>query len=229
MSERDVVLEYKKTQICRNEHILFDQFDLQVEAGEFVYLTGAVGAGKSTLLKTIYADVPVQGEVARLFDFDLTRLKKRQIPELRRSLGIVFQDFQLLQDRTVYDNLDIVLCALGVKRGQERRERIEQVLSDVGLETKGYKYPQELSGGEQQRTAIARALLGRPRMLLADEPTGNLDPDSGVAITELLHRLAQETNAAVLMATHNLSVIQRFPARILDISTLHQSNYLWNH
>lgn len=218
MNSRNTVLEYRKTRICRHEHILFDQFDLSIEAGEFVYLTGSVGSGKSTLLKTIYADVPIEGECARLFDFDLTTLRQKDIPRLRRSLGIIFQDFQLLPNKTAYDNLDIVLRAQGMRKQHDRKSRIEEVLEQVGLTNKGYKYPHTLSGGEQQRTAIARALLGKPRMILADEPTANLDAESGLAITELLHRLTQESGTAVLMVTHNRAAIERFPARILDIS-----------
>lgn len=221
MSPREIVVEYRATRVCRHEHILLDQFDLTIEAGEFVYLTGAVGAGKSTLLKTLYADVPIEGEVARLFDYDLTALKKRQIPRLRRRLGIIFQDFQLLNDSSVYDNLEVVLRAHGMKQSAERRLRISEVLEQVGLSTKGYKYPHELSGGEQQRVGIARALLSKPRMILADEPTGNLDPESSLAITELLHRLTRELDTAVLMATHNYAVIERFPARVLDLSRIH--------
>lgn len=219
MNSRSTILEFKKIRICRHEHILFDQFDLSIGAGEFVYLTGSVGSGKSTLLKTIYADVPIEGECARIFDFDLTKLRQKDIPRLRRSLGIIFQDFQLLPNKTAYDNLDIVLRAHGMRKQHDRKNRIEEVLEQVGLANKGYKYPHTLSGGEQQRTSIARALLGKPRMILADEPTANLDAESGLAITELLHRLTQESGTAVLMVTHNRTAIEQFPSRILDISS----------
>ncbi len=220
MSEQSIVLAYRDTLICRHEHILFQGFSLEVGAGEFVYLMGSVGSGKSTLLKTIYGEVPIASGQARVFDYDLTKLRRRQLPELRRSLGIVFQDFQLLPDRTAYDNLDVVLRALGCKKQAERRERIEQALRDVGLENKGYKYPHELSGGEQQRVAIARALIGRPRVILADEPTANLDAESGLQIAELLHRLSRDTQTAVIMATHNVQVVERFPARVLDLQAM---------
>lgn len=217
MEIQNIVLAYDDTHISRDENILFEHFSLTVSEGEFVYLTGSVGSGKSTLLKTIYAEVPIASGEARVLDFDLRKLRKRQIPSLRRNLGIIFQDFLLLNDSTAFDNLDIVLRAHGVRRALERRERITEVLYSVGLENKGYKYPHELSGGEQQRVAIARALLAQPRIILADEPTANLDVESGMQIVELLHRLAKETGTAVIMSTHNIRAIERFPARVLDL------------
>lgn len=217
MQERETIISYKAVRICREEHILLEDFTLEVRQGEFVYLTGAVGAGKSSLLKTLYAELPVTEGEARVLGYDLTRLKRKHIPSLRQAMGIVFQDFQLLPDSTAYDNLDIVLRALGYRNSAERKERIAEVLSAVALEHKGYKYPHELSGGEQQRIAIARAILGKPSLIIADEPTANLDAESGRQVAELLHRIAQETGTAVLMATHNLQILEAFPARVIAL------------
>lgn len=217
MAEANIVLAYNKVLVCRNEHILFRDFTLEVSEGEFVYLTGAVGTGKSTLLKTMYAEVKIGAGEARILDFNLAKIRRKDIPVLRRSLGIVFQDFQLLPDRTAYDNLDVVLCAHNVTNKNERKERITQALIEVGMENKGYKYPHELSGGEQQRIGIARAILAKPRVILADEPTANLDTESAIQITALLHRIAGQSQTAVLMATHNSMLIERFPARVLDL------------
>lgn len=218
MASEETILSYQGVQIARREHILFEDFDLELSAGEFVYLVGPVGAGKSTLLKTITAEVPIAKGSARVLDYELTRIKRRQLPQLRQRLGIVYQNFQLLPDMTVQGNLDIVLRAYGVKPPAERARRIEEALREVGLELKNYKYPHELSGGEQQRVAIARALIGHPELILADEPTGNLDSASGLAIVELLQRLAAERGTAVIMATHNRLVLERFPARCLHLA-----------
>jgi len=217
MASEETILSYQGVQIARREHILFEDFDLELSAGEFVYLVGPVGAGKSTLLKTITAEVPIAKGSARVLDYELTRIKRRQLPQLRQRLGIVYQNFQLLPDMTVQGNLDIVLRAYGVKPPAERARRIEEALREVGLELKNYKYPHELSGGEQQRVAIARALIGHPELILADEPTGNLDSASGLAIVELLQRLAAERGTAVIMATHNRLVLERFPARCIHL------------
>lgn len=218
MEEANIILSYKGVAISRREQTLFEDFSIELRAGEFVYLTGAVGSGKSTLLKTIYAELPLSGgDEARVLGYDLLRLRRKQIPELRRSMGIVFQDFQLLPDRTAYDNLDVVLSALGYRRAVERRERIAEVLRAVGLEHKGYKYPHELSGGEQQRVAIARAVLPKPRLIIADEPTANLDHESGAQIAQLLHSIAREMGTAVLMATHNLQLLEAYPARVIAL------------
>ncbi|MBF1046694.1 MAG: ATP-binding cassette domain-containing protein [Porphyromonadaceae bacterium] len=218
MASEETILSYQGVQIARREHILFEDFDLELSAGEFVYLVGPVGAGKSTLLKTITAEVPIAKGSARVLDYELTRIKRRQLPQLRQRLGIVYQNFQLLPDMTVQGNLDIVLRAYGVKPPAERARRIEEALREVGLELKNYKYPHELSGGEQQRVAIARALIGHPELILADEPTGNLDSVSGLAIVELLQRLAAERGTAVIMATHNRLVLERFPARCIHLA-----------
>ena len=220
MAEDKWLLDFKEVQIARHEHILFEEVNFRVAAGEFVYLTGPVGSGKSPLLKTISAEVPLTQGSAHVLGFDLTHIKSKDLPKLRRRLGIVFQNFQLLPDLTVQDNLDIVLRAFGVSRSSERSSRIEEALRDVGLETKSYKYPHELSGGEQQRVAIARALIGQPELILADEPTGNLDAENGLAIAELLHRLTKERGTAVIMATHNRLVLERYPARCVEMAEL---------
>lgn len=220
MADTAHILDYQKVQIARREHILFDDFDLQLSAGEFLYLTGSVGAGKSTLLKTVYAEVPITKGKAMVLGHDLNQLSKRKLPLLRRKIGIIFQDFRLLPDQNVYGNLDIVLRAFGMGRSAERKEKIDEVLEEVGLGNKGYKYPHELSGGEQQRVAIARALVGNPKLILADEPTGNLDIENGLAIVGLLHQLSSERGTAVLMTTHNRLVLERYPARCIEVGNI---------
>jgi putative cell-division ATP-binding protein len=220
MADTAQILDYQKVQIARREHILFDDFDLQLSAGEFLYLTGSVGAGKSTLLKTVYAEVPITKGKAMVLGHDLNQLTKRRLPLLRRKIGIIFQDFRLLPDQNVYGNLDIVLRAFGMGRSAERKEKIDEVLEEVGLGNKGYKYPHELSGGEQQRVAIARALVGNPELILADEPTGNLDIENGLAIVGLLHQLSSERGTAVLMTTHNRLVLERYPARCIEVGNI---------
>lgn len=179
--------------------------------GEFVYLTGPVGAGKSSLLKVLYGELPLpEGGGARILDFDLYQLKRKHVPLLRKKLGIVFQDFRLLSDRSVMGNLDFVLRATGWRKKELREQRITEVLEEVGLSDKIDLYPHQLSGGEQQRVAVARALLNIPRVILADEPTGNLDSENGMKIVSLL-RSACERGAAVIMVTHNLNILQRYP------------------
>ena len=179
--------------------------------GEFVYLTGPVGAGKSSLLKVLYGELPLpEGGGARILDFDLYQLKRKHVPLLRKKLGIVFQDFRLLSDRSVMGNLDFVLRATGWRKKELREQRITEVLEEVGLSDKIDLYPHQLSGGEQQRVAVARALLNTPRVILADEPTGNLDSENGMKIVSLL-RSACERGAAVIMVTHNLNILQRYP------------------
>ncbi|EKY02236.1 putative rhabdovirus Non-virion protein [Porphyromonas catoniae F0037] len=220
MADTAHILDYQKVQIARREHILFDDFDLQLSAGEFLYLTGSVGAGKSTLLKTVYAEVPITKGKAMVLGHDLNQLTKRRLPLLRRKIGIIFQDFRLLPDQNIYGNLDIVLRAFGMGRSAERKEKIDEVLEEVGLGNKGYKYPHELSGGEQQRVAIARALVGNPELILADEPTGNLDIENGLAIVGLLHQLSSERGTAVLMTTHNRLVLERYPARCIEVGNI---------
>lgn len=188
--------------------------NLQIAEGEFAYLIGKVGSGKSSLLKSMYAEIPVTTGVARVMGTELVGIRRRDIPALRRQIGIVFQDFQLLTDRNVFDNLRFVLDATGWRDRDEKEERIEQVLTQVGMSTKSYKMPHELSGGEQQRIVIARALLNKPRLILADEPTGNLDPQTGDSIVRHLHEIARG-GTAVVMATHNLLLVEQYPARVI--------------
>ena len=182
--------------------------------GEFVYVIGKVGSGKSSLLKSLYCEIPIQAGEAQLMEYDLRKIKRKHIPFLRRKLGIVFQDFQLLTDRSVWKNLEFVLKATGWKKQAEIRARIEEVLRQVGMPDKGYKMPHELSGGEQQRISIARALLNHPRLILADEPTGNLDPETSGQIVQLLHDICQQ-GTAVIMTTHNYTLVHNYPARIV--------------
>jgi cell division transport system ATP-binding protein len=191
-----------------------------VSPSEFVYLIGKVGSGKSSLLKTLYAEVPVKEGEARIFDYDLTKLKRKQVAMLRRQIGIVFQDFQLLTDRNVFANLEFVLDATGWRNKAEKEERIDDVLRQVGMANKSYKMPHELSGGEQQRIVIARALLNKPSLILADEPTGNLDPATGEQIISHLYDIAK-AGTAVVIATHNLDLLERFPGRVLRCEDKH--------
>lgn len=212
-----VIIDYKNVEVDRAERMVLHDVTFQISEGEFCYLVGRVGSGKSSLMKTMYADVPVpQGDKAEVLGFDLLGIKKKQIPYLRRKMGIVFQDFQLLQDRSAMANLRFVLEATGWRSKSEIEDRIEEVLKSVGMENKGYKMPHELSGGEQQRIVIARALLNSPKLILADEPTGNLDPQTGYQIVSLLHRLAGE-GTSILMATHNMQMVEDFPARVLRV------------
>lgn len=202
--------------MSRGEMVLSD-IDLEVAPGEFVYLIGRVGSGKSTLLKTLYAEVQLLSGEGYVAGFDLRRLRRRDIPYLRRRIGIVFQDYQLLTDRNVFMNLYYVMKATGWKREAEIRERIDRVLNVVDLGAKSYKMPFELSGGEQQRLVIARALLNDPEVLLADEPTGNLDPVTADGIMQLFQRIAAR-GCAVVMSTHNTSLIENYPARAILFS-----------
>ena len=192
---------------------LLTGIDFHVDEGEFVYVIGKVGAGKSSLMKVIYGEMPFQEGTAEVLDFDMARIKRKRLPLLRRQVGMVFQDFRLLSDRTVERNLDFLLRATGWKKKSERKERITEVLKAVGLEDRGDKFPHELSGGEQQRIAIARALLNKPRLILADEPTGNLDQETSYGIVEVL-RSVMERGTSVVMITHNLNLIQKFPGKI---------------
>lgn len=209
------IIEYKGVEIHRAEKTVLTNVSFSIGEGEFCYLVGRVGSGKSSLLKSMYAEVPIaEGEKAEVLGFDLLGMKRKQVPFLRRNIGIVFQDFQLLKDRSVYENLSFVLKATGWSSRSEIEQRIEDVLIDVGMNHKSYKMPHELSGGEQQRIVIARALLNNPKLILADEPTGNLDPQTGITIVSLLHSLASDGHS-VLMATHNLQLCDDFPARVL--------------
>ncbi len=209
------IIDYRKVEIERADRLVMKEVSFSVGEGEFCYLVGKVGSGKSSLLKTMYADVDIEhGEKAEVLGFDLLHLRRKQIPYLRRHIGIVFQDFQLLQDRSAKANLRFVLEATGWKSKSEIEDRIEEVLKAVGMENKSYKMPHELSGGEQQRIVIARALLNKPKLILADEPTGNLDPQTGYQIVSLLHKLADE-GRTIIMATHNMQMVEDFPASVL--------------
>lgn len=212
--EDNVLLKIEDIDICRDENVVLNGVSLTVRHGEFVYLIGKVGSGKSSLLKSLYREIPIKKGTAHLLDYDLIRMKNRDIPYLRRKLGIVFQDFQLLTDRTVFKNLEFVLRATGWKKKSEIEARINDVLTRVGMPNKGYKMPHELSGGEQQRIAIARAILNTPDLILADEPTGNLDPETSGQIVQLLHDISK-TGTAVIMTTHNYTIVHNYPARIV--------------
>ena len=215
MEEARCLVEIKNAFVFQGKNLVLNGVDLKVRKGEFVYLIGKTGSGKSSLMKALYGDLPLQQGEGSVVGFDLRKITTKDIPYLRRKLGIVFQDFQLLMDRTVSDNLSFVLRATGWKEKLKIQERINEVLSQVGLRTKGYRYPHELSGGEQQRVAIARSLLNNPELILADEPTGNLDPDTSDDIMRLLLNLNRELHTAVLMATHNYFIIEKFPNRIV--------------
>lgn len=209
-----LIAEYKNVDIERADKIVLKDVSFTLGSSEFRYLVGKVGSGKSSLMKSMYADVPVMSGEAEVLGYNLRDIRKKQIPYLRRRIGIVFQDFQLLQDRSAVANLAFVLKATGVRGKEEIADRIEAVLKEVGMENKGYKMPHELSGGEQQRIVIARALLNNPDLILADEPTGNLDPQTGYHIVKLLHRLVEEGHT-VVMATHNLQLVEDFPAPVM--------------
>lgn len=211
--EHKILIDYKDVTINQQEHTILEHVDFKLHAGDFVYLIGKVGSGKSTFLKTIYGELDVTMGEALVLDYDMSHIRQKEIPALRRRLGIVFQDFQLLTDRTVKENLAFVLRATGWKSKDEIENRIEEVLQQVGMENKGYKMPHELSGGEQQRIVIARAILNKPEIILADEPTGNLDVETGNKITELLHKICQQ-GSAIIMTTHNLNLLQEFPGKI---------------
>ena len=210
------IVYFRSADISNGEVVVVDHLDLTILPGEFVYLTGSVGSGKTSIIRTLTGENPPLGGEARVGDFDLTSLKSKQIPYLRRGLGIVFQDFQLLMDRSVEDNLLFALRATGWKDKAAMAERIDRVLEAVGLSHKAYKQPHQLSGGEQQRAAIARALLNSPPLILADEPTGNLDEDTARGIMGLLFDINRR-GTAILMVTHNQLLVKAFPARVLVV------------
>ncbi len=209
------IIDYKDVEILRNEHVALRGVNLRVEKGEFVYLLGKVGSGKTSLMKSMYAEVPVNQGEAHVLDYDLGTIDRSEIPYLRRKIGIVFQDFQLLTDRTAYANLDFVLRATGWSDAGERKQRIEQVLDAVGMTAKAYNMPHQLSGGEQQRIVMARALLNEPALIIADEPTGNLDPETAEQVMDLLYRVSRSNGRTVIVATHNTAFPRLFPGRIL--------------
>ena len=208
------IISIRNANIFQSKNLVLSNVNLTIEKGEFTYLIGRTGSGKSSLLKMLYGDVELAEGEADVVGFELSDLKENQIPYLRRKLGIVFQDFQLLTDRSINANLFFVLKATGWRDKNKMQERVLEVLEKVGLATKGFKMPHELSGGEQQRVVIARALLNDPELILADEPTGNLDPETSEGIMKLLLEISQ-SGRAVLMATHNYTLIEKFPARIL--------------
>lgn len=214
-----MILKLTNATIAQPGKPILTGLDLSLHAGEFSYLVGKTGSGKSSLLKTIYGALPLAGGTGEAAGFDLGRLDRRSVPMLRRKLGIVFQDFALLTDRTVFENLTFVLRATGWKNRAEIESRATEVLHDVGLLDKKTAMPFELSGGEQSRASMARALLNRPLLLLADEPTGNLDPETSDDILILLRNLAKNHNTTVLCATHDYRILQNFPARILRIQS----------
>ena len=210
----DTIIEFKKASIFQNDNLVLSDVNLNVDKGQFIYLIGKVGSGKTSLIKTITAELPLKSGEGNVAGFDLKKIKTKQIPYLRRKIGIVFQDFQLLSDRSVNDNLLFVLKATGWKNKQAMNERIGDVLDKVGLKYKEFKMPHQLSGGEQQRVVIARALLNNPEIILADEPTGNLDPETSDEIMKILFDIAA-SGRAVIMATHNYSLLKKFPSKTL--------------
>ena len=210
----DVIIELSDCAIWQQDHLVLTNVNLSVSKGEFMYLVGRVGSGKSSLIKTINAQIPLKEGIGLVAGYNLSKLKKRDIPYLRRKIGIVFQDFQLLTDRSVNANLEFVLKATGWKNKHEIDTRIGEVLEKVGLGLKGYKMPHQLSGGEQQRVVIGRALLNDPDIILADEPTGNLDPETSEGILKLLTDISK-TGRAVMFATHNYTLLKKFTARTI--------------
>ena len=209
------IVSLENVTVSHGDVPLLENVNLQLATGEFVYLIGQSGAGKTSLLRCLYADHPVAAGSAVVCGMDLSRIRRRQIPQLRRRIGIVFQNFRLLDDRNVYANLDFVLRATGWKHADERRAQIEKALSAVGIAHKADALPQRLSEGEQQRVGIARALINNPQLILADEPTGNLDPVTSAEIMQLLVDVGRQTGAAMLISTHDFMMIDRFPARVL--------------
>lgn len=218
------IIELRHANIFQSENLILQDVNLTINKGEFVYLVGKTGTGKSSLLKTLYGELPLRDGEGTVAGFNLKGLDWKKVPYLRRNLGVVFQDFQLLTDRNINDNLKFVLRATGWTDAKLMDEKIMDVLDKVGLKAKGFKMPFELSGGEQQRIDIARALLNSPKLILADEPTGNLDPETSDEIMNLLISIARDYNTTVVMATHDYIVVQKFPARMIRTERGHVSD-----
>ena len=214
------LIRYQNVSVCQQGLEILEGVNFELNKGEFVYLIGKVGSGKTSFLKTIYGELEIQSGEAEVMGHNMRTIKQKHIPELRRRLGIVFQDFQLLTDRTVHANLEFVLRATGWKNKVDIHIRIEEVLEQVGMSGKGYKMPNELSGGEQQRIVIARAILNKPELILADEPTGNLDVETGHNIVKLLREICTQ-GSAILMITHNLNMLTEYPGKVFKFENHH--------
>jgi cell division transport system ATP-binding protein len=216
MDKEQAIFWIEKGEIKQGATTILRDINIQLKKGEFVYLIGRTGTGKSSLLKILYGDLNLSSGSGVVAGYDLNQIKRKEIPYLRRKLGVVFQDFQLLTDRTIYKNLEFVMRSTGWKKKKDILKRANDVLSLVSLDHKGATYPHQLSGGEQQRVAIARALINKPEFIIADEPTGNLDPETSKEIMGVLHAIAQE-GTSILMATHDLSIMEQFPSKTLKV------------
>ncbi|MBR6661420.1 MAG: ATP-binding cassette domain-containing protein [Bacteroidales bacterium] len=214
MKDTTTLVCFKNAQISNGDSLVISDFDFSISEGEFVYLTGRVGTGKTSIVRSIIGENPITGDEATVMNYNLLKLKNRQIPYLRREIGVVFQDFQLLFDRTIEDNLRFVLEATGWKSKSAINKRINEVLEMVGLKSKAHKMPHHLSGGEQQRIAIARALLNEPSLIIADEPTGNLDNETTNTIMDILVKINKEQGAAIIIVTHNQQLLEQYPGRV---------------
>lgn len=215
IAEGGPLIEFKNVDICNDDNLVLSNVSFTVKKGEFLYLVGKVGSGKSSIIKTIIAELPLYNGEAIVGEYNLLKIKRKQIPFLRRKIGVVFQDFQLLMDRSIEENLLFVLASTGWKNVKEMKIRAEESLKLVGMETKSHKMPHQLSGGEQQRVAIARALLNNPELILADEPTGNLDPETTLEIMDLFMKIHAEQKPAIVMVTHNRDLVKRYRSRML--------------
>lgn len=226
-ASKEIIVDYEHVDIDRESINILHDINITIAKGDFVYLIGKVGSGKSSFLKSLYYEIPIKSGRAHILDYELESIRRKEVPFLRRKIGIVFQDFQLLTDRSVQKNLEFVLKATGSKNKDIIEMRIEEVLTQVGMQNKGYKMPHELSGGEQQRVVIARALLNEPEIILADEPTGNLDPETGNQIVQLLHKISNEDGTAVVMSTHNYAIVQKYPGKIIKCENGHLKEIIY--